>query len=309
MKTSLLTCIKDSDDDNAMRCLSASSQSYPIDEKEYYFSIYGENSLGSFIGLIPVNSIMDRLYPEKKIDWDQVPSSYLASLFIQNHTQVLLSFSSMPFLLRVEDICLGQSVNGVYPQVNSDLGKVSIFKIKGCFQWAALSNNKLGVIGDFCLGESSLSLSLLKNLLLGDVLLIENVSPYLFLGGKRWMKFEWNEERDVQLLDEEELNQMENNEKNRDVSEINTHTFLANKEERLASISTIPITVSFVLASKTLLIEEIETLKPGQHITLPEDAHRQIILKVNGLSIARGELIKVGERFAVEIQHSFSHNE
>lgn len=42
---------------------------------------------------------------------------------------------------------------------------------------------------------------------------------------------------------------------------------------------------------------------------LPEEAHQQIILKVNGLSVAQGELIRVGDRLAVEIQRSFSHNE
>ncbi|WP_273801853.1 FliM/FliN family flagellar motor switch protein [Proteus vulgaris] len=309
MNTSLLACIKDNDDDNTMRCFSASFQSYSVDKRDYYLSIYGENSLGFFNGLMSVNCVMDRLYPEKKIDWELVPSSYLCSLFIQNYTQILLSFSSIPFLLRVEDIYLGQSVNGAYPKISSDLGDVFIREIKGHFQWIALSNNKLGVIGDFCLGTSQLSLSLLKNILLGDVLLIEKISSNLFLGEKKWIKFEWNGENSVQLLNENESKVLDSNEQNKSAHEIESQPFITDEEKRLAPIGNIPVTVSFILASKKLLIEEIENLKPGQHIMLPEEAHQQIILKVNGLSVAQGELIRVGDRLAVEIQRSFSHNE
>lgn len=309
MNTPLLTCVKDNDNDNTMRCFSASFQSYPVDKRCYYFSIYGKNSLGSFNGLMSVNYVMDRLYPEKKIDWELVPSSYLCSLFIQNYTQILFSFSSIPFLLRVKDICLGQSVIGEYPKISSDLGDVFIYEIKGYFQWIALSNKKLGVIGDFCLGTSQISLSLLKNLLLGDVLLIEKISSYLFLGQRKWMKFEWDGENSVQLLNDTDSKISESNEQNKSAHEIESRSFTTDEEKRLVPIGTIPVTVSFILTSKTLLIEEIENLKSGQHIMLPEEAHQQIILKVNGLSIAQGELIKVGERLAVEIQRSFSHNE
>ncbi|WP_128860495.1 FliM/FliN family flagellar motor switch protein [Shigella sp. FC1967] len=54
-----------------------------------------------------------------------------------------------------------------------------------------------------------------------------------------------------------------------------------------------------------MLLEQIEELSPGQQITLPDNALRHITLIANGIAIAQGELIKVGERFAVEIQRAY----
>ena len=81
---------------------------------------------------------------------------------------------------------------------------------------------------------------------------------------------------------------------------------VSQEKKDLKSIGMIPVTVSFLLASKVLLIEEIESLVAGQQILLPENTSRNIILTVNGTPIAQGELIQVGERFAVEIQHLYS---
>ncbi|MBN6345350.1 FliM/FliN family flagellar motor switch protein, partial [Escherichia coli] len=73
----------------------------------------------------------------------------------------------------------------------------------------------------------------------------------------------------------------------------------------LRSIKAIPVTVSFLLSSKILPIEEIEELAPGQKIILPDNTSRHITLIANGVAIAQGELIKIDERFAVEIQRSY----
>lgn len=54
-----------------------------------------------------------------------------------------------------------------------------------------------------------------------------------------------------------------------------------------------------------MLLDQIEELSPGQQITLPDNALRHITLIANGVAIAQGELIKIGERFAVEIQHTY----
>ncbi|WP_342601506.1 FliM/FliN family flagellar motor switch protein [Proteus terrae] len=77
------------------------------------------------------------------------------------------------------------------------------------------------------------------------------------------------------------------------------------KNIELKGVQSIPVTLSFLLASQVMLLDQIEELSPGQQITLPDNALRHITLIANGVAIAQGELIKVGERFAVEIQHAY----
>lgn len=115
------------------------------------------------------------------------------------------------------------------------------------------------------------------------------------------MRYQWQEGENTVVLDEELLaNEVEEEAL---IEDIDTNTATQENED-LKSIGTIPITLSFLLASKVLSIEEIEKLAPGQQIILPDNASRQITLVVNGVAIAQGELIKVGERLAVEIQRS-----
>ena len=136
---------------------------------------------------------------------------------------------------------------------------------------------------------------------MGDIVLIDNIDSSLIIGEKKWMRYQWQEGENTVVLDEKlPTNEVE---KEASIDDIDTNTATQENGD-LKSIGTIPITLSFLLASKVLSIEEIEKLAPGQQIILPDNASRQITLVVNGVAIAQGELIKVGERLAVEIQRS-----
>ncbi|MEQ4924317.1 FliM/FliN family flagellar motor switch protein [Proteus hauseri] len=282
---------------DAIKILSSLFIPQAVKVSERYFLIKGESALGSLTGLVAVNQAMDIAYPKKNIDWLQVPFSYLQSLFSQVFSQLLLPFSKEPMTLSVDNIWVEEQKRILYPVVNTEIGDVFICDIKGKYEWIPLSENRIGSVAKFNFGYSKISISLLKTLSLGDVFLIDNVSFSLFIGERRWMGFKWKGEDTVEL---EELSDSLEIEEKKDIEEV--------KKEKidLKSIGIIPVTVSFLLASKVLLIEEIENLKPGQQITLSENVSRHITLAVNGTPIARGELIKVGDRFAVEIQHSYS---
>lgn len=71
----------DNKDSYSMEILSSLYQSYYPISSAHYFKIKGKNTLGSFTGLVAVNEIMDKIYPEKKIDWEVVPDYYLHALF------------------------------------------------------------------------------------------------------------------------------------------------------------------------------------------------------------------------------------
>lgn len=288
-------------DSNAIKILSSLYGSQlPIDSA-YYFKIKGKNTLGSFTGFVAVNQVMDNIYPEKKIDWELVPEAYLHALFSEKCSQLLFPFSKEMMSLTVDNICLGEQKKERYPVVNTSIGNVFICSFEGSYEWILPLKNKISTIVQFQLGNSKISVSLLKTLSLGDIVLIDNIDFSLILGEKKWMSYQWQEGENMVVLDEELLtNKME---KEALIEDVDTNTAIPENID-LKSIDTIPITLSFLLASKVLPIEQIEKLAPGQQLILPDNASRHIILVANGVAIAEGELIKVGERLAVEIQHS-----
>lgn len=286
---------------NSMKILSSLYEAQLPITSAYYFKIKGKNTLGSFTGLIAVNQVMDNLYSEKKIDWEQVPEAYLRILFSQKCSQLLFPFSKEEMSIAVENICLGEQKKASYPVINTSIGDVFICSFEGNYEWVLPSKNKISAIAQFQLGNSKMSVSLLKTLSLGDIVLVDSIDFSLIIGEKKWMRYQWQEGESTVVLDEELLaNEVEEEAL---IEDIDTNTATQENMD-LKSINTIPITLSFLLASKVLPIEEIEKLAPGQQIILPDNASRHITLVVNGVAIAQGELIKVGERLAVEIQRS-----
>ncbi|OAT44963.1 hypothetical protein M997_3329 [Proteus hauseri ATCC 700826] len=283
-------------DNDTIKILSSLFTPQAVKVSEHYFVIKGESFSGSFTGLVSVNQAMDIAYPKKNIDWTLVPFSYLQSLLSMIFSQILFPFSKEPMMLFIDNILINDQKEILYPVVNTEIGDVFISNIKGKYEWVSLSGKRIGSIAKFNFGYSKISISLLRTLSLGDIFLIDNVSLLLFIGEKKWMGFKWKGEDIVELnklSDDLEIEEKTNIEE------------VSQEKKDLKSIGTIPVTVSFLLASKVLLIEEIESLVAGQQISLPENTSRNITLTVNGTPIAQGELIQVGERFAVEIQHLY----
>lgn len=266
----------------------------------HYFKIKGNNTLGSFTGIAQVSQVMDKIYPEKKIDWELVPEIYLHTLFSQKYSQILFPFSKEPMSLMVDNICLGEQENFSYPVISTELGDIFICSFQKNYEWALSPNNKISAITHFQFGRSTLSFSLLKTLSLGDIVLIDNVDFLFTIGEKTWMRYQWQEGENAVVLDEKLF---ANETEHEELVDDTKMTLQENIE--LKAIQSIPVTLSFLLISKTMLLEQIEGLSPGQKITLPDNALRHITLIANGIAIAQGELIKVGERFAVEIQRAY----
>ncbi|QAV22732.1 FliM/FliN family flagellar motor switch protein [Proteus hauseri] len=281
---------------NTMKILSSLFTPQEIKVSERYFLIKGESFSGSFTGLVSVNQAMDIAYPKKNINWTQIPFSYLQSLLSMLFSQILFPFSKEPMTLIIDNIWVNEQKKILYPVVSTEIGDIFISDIKGKYEWISLSEKRIGSIAKFNFGYSKISISLLRTLSIGDIFLIDNVSLLLLIGEKKWMSFKWEGEDVVEL---NKLSDDLEKEEKTNIEEV------SQEKKDLKPIGTIPVTVSFLLASKVLLIEQIESLVVGQQISLPENASRHITLAVNGTPIAQGELIQVGERFAVEIQHSY----
>ncbi|MCT6516838.1 FliM/FliN family flagellar motor switch protein [Proteus vulgaris] len=292
--------INNKEDSYSMNILSSLYTSrLPISSAQY-FKIKGNNTFGSFTGIVQVIQVMDKIYPEKKIDWELVPEVYLRTLFSQKYSQILFPFSKEPMSLMIDNICLGEQENFSYPVISTEFGDIFISSFQKNYEWALSPKNKISAITHFLFGRSTVSFSLLKTLSLGDIVLIDNVDFILTVGEKTWMRYQWQEGENTVVLDEKLLTHETEHEELVEDTQITLQ-----KNIELKAIQSIPVTLSFLLTSKTMLLEQIEELSPGQQITLPDNALRHITLIANGIAIAQGELIKIGERFAVEIQRAY----
>ncbi|MBN8501786.1 MAG: FliM/FliN family flagellar motor switch protein [Sphingomonadales bacterium] len=64
----------------------------------------------------------------------------------------------------------------------------------------------------------------------------------------------------------------------------------------------IPVTVEAVLGSVRLTVAELKALTEGDSLTLDKALGDPVMLRLNGVVIASGELVAVGENFGVRIQ-------
>lgn len=63
----------------------------------------------------------------------------------------------------------------------------------------------------------------------------------------------------------------------------------------------VPVVVEAILGRSEITIGELEQLKPGAQIELDATLDRAVELRVNGRTIAHGEIVSVGDRFGVRI--------
>jgi flagellar motor switch protein FliM len=63
----------------------------------------------------------------------------------------------------------------------------------------------------------------------------------------------------------------------------------------------LPLTASVVLAEKTLKMQEVLGLKPGEVVEFPKQADDPLELRVSGRTVAEGTAVKLGERFGLRI--------
>ena len=69
-------------------------------------------------------------------------------------------------------------------------------------------------------------------------------------------------------------------------------------------VARLPVTVEVVLCQLPQRVGDLAALQPGTVFNLPPDAWTQLQLRVNGQTIARGELVQVGEQLGVQLHQA-----
>lgn len=69
-------------------------------------------------------------------------------------------------------------------------------------------------------------------------------------------------------------------------------------------LARLPVTVEVVLCQLQQRVGDLAVLQPGTVFNLPPDAWTQLQLRVNGQTIARGELVQVGEQLGVQLHQA-----
>lgn len=66
-------------------------------------------------------------------------------------------------------------------------------------------------------------------------------------------------------------------------------------------IGSVEVVLEAVLGSVTMSVTELMKLEKGSSIMLESSLERDVELRLNGIAVARGELVAVGEHYGVRI--------
>ncbi|MBM2885043.1 YscQ/HrcQ family type III secretion apparatus protein [Chromobacterium phragmitis] len=133
----------------------------------------------------------------------------------------------------------------------------------------------------FVVGDSVVSLGLLKRVGRGDVLLVrepesavrcyeKTLGFYQIL--EEGITMEWQEQQEIQ-----------------------------DEVEPMLGMGQLPVRLEFVLHRNHLTLAELQALCQGQLLPLPADAERRVEMRANGALIGRGELVQLDGQLGVEV--------
>lgn len=138
----------------------------------------------------------------------------------------------------------------------------------------------------YIMGDSQLPLSVLTEVAVGDLLLIKNSSPRLAIGQRALFYFSYHQ--DLEIIVEEQID--------------HARQTCRSEEEILFTWSELPVNIEFVLDSKTVMLKELDNLRPGMSLPVSAGAEQKVKIYLNSKLFARGELVALENgTLAVEI--------
>lgn len=66
-------------------------------------------------------------------------------------------------------------------------------------------------------------------------------------------------------------------------------------------IGSVEVVLEAVIGSATMSVAELMKLEKGSSVTLESSLERDVELRLNGIAVARGELVAVGDHYGVRI--------
>ena len=75
----------------------------------------------------------------------------------------------------------------------------------------------------------------------------------------------------------------------------------AEKSGSARLIENVEVVLEACVGAARLTVRELTALKPGETVTLDAALNQAVELRLNGVAVARGELVAVGDRFGVRL--------
>ncbi|WP_082722053.1 MULTISPECIES: type III secretion system cytoplasmic ring protein SctQ [unclassified Burkholderia] len=147
----------------------------------------------------------------------------------------------------------------------------------------------------YALGRTEAPLVTLRRLRVGDAILIQTWAPEVKASSQRMFTFSL------------EGNTMILNDKSDGAQASATPAGGEARHARASDgrpfeVDALPVKLEFVLEQNETTVAEVAALHAGMVVPLAPGAEREVTIYANGRYLARGELIQVGERLAVELQ-------
>ncbi|HEY9132747.1 MAG TPA: FliM/FliN family flagellar motor switch protein [Dyella sp.] len=146
----------------------------------------------------------------------------------------------------------------------------------------------LAISADYRIGHAHLSVRRLDRLRVHDVLLFELTHGTAYYGERPLFHFTFNTGQIVmdEIILDTEFEQAEG---------------IPVPSQAHIPVASLNVQVDVVLCRMRHTLEQLAELQPGMTWELPENAHRQVRLLVNGQCVATGEVVQVADKLGVQI--------
>lgn len=252
-----------------------------------YFNVCLKNDNQQIQMMIDVHGWCQHRWPHlAHYAWQGVDDQSVCEIFkFENHNK---SFFTTQFYCHSVDVVNHNKIERFGLSVfENQLGTVLIdapFEGLPIRKIAHYSYDNLLLSMDWVLGHSTISVSLLSSLALGDVLCIQQLTLNMKIAGQLFARFQKQEEG---LFMIEELISTENN--------IQSTEDYQDEVVRPFNINEMNIQLSFVLGSTNIKINELSDIQIGSVFSIGENKEREVKVYANKQLIAEGELIYIGD--------------
>lgn len=245
--------------------------------------------------LIDVESFLSELIGENTVPWEIVPENYLIELLNENKKEIRLPFFSAESYFpefRTESIAVNITRKLAFRQGNIDFTLVGA---RGRFDISSqpqMPDPDIPVSAGIYIGSTRTFTGVIQQINEGDVLFITQHQRFLRAGG--YLQMTLKQEQDDTVISARGI-----------IPEVPVTA----PETAVFDIRRVPVQVDFLQYRRVFPLSELMALQPGDTLPLPAADNHLITLEISGQRFAQGELVRIGEQYAVEIHHIFQKGE
>jgi type III secretion protein Q len=290
-----------------------------------YIAFRASGASGVWHGLVAVDAWLLGTAPAlARLAMDRSHEDQLLKLFAATAQPI-----SLPFALACDALQVDQLIDGAVlpdealPCILTPQGKVWLQTLPEANAVAAdavsIDCQDLPVPLQFELGTSHISVSLLSQLATGDALLISHAAPRISSQGLTIGRYVWTKEGIIMdQLQEDFADELsadtgalrdESADATLDAADGEAFGGSAAQDASNASqrsMAQVPVRLEFTLGKKLMTVGELSRLSPGQLMVMTPDIEKRIAISANGVLLGHGELVRLDDRLAVEINHLYS---